>query len=308
MSNKTNQVKFFKFFLSLIFLSSFYVQGQGLLPVSLDQENNTSILKPIVIDFANCSCVNNQGDSIYCQQSEYFLSYFKKGATAQSGNDQFYRDQIPSIVQINDEPLTYIFNHGSGYWLMEVSNNKVHAHELWDNHSCRESIFGNIQSKEYNLNGFCNFFEITLSYETICGGGGAGNEDWKAKVFLFLENDKYHLWPFEVKHSSEGSNQCKGTLFEHSSNSESRKIQWSEDILSISKWNLQSSSEGYIDECTESEINSIHGTTLQNGPHSEKDSLIYNKYKVMEYHKSKSDSLGENLVYGLEFPNFVRLD
>ena len=201
------------------------------------KELNDSILKPKIIDFSKCSCVDSTSRLDYCIEI----------------SDLNSSDDVYSLCELLIKSL--------------ISFDKVDT-----------------------LDSTLAIFHHVLD-EGVMGATGSGYGYIYHKTVVFHSKDKYYLWDLPLESYNRGSNQNKGELFETSEESETRTIKLSNDTLYISKWYVHYKREGIVNDAWI----------------SEKDSA-FNRLKAKEYSESKNDTIGGDLIYKFEFPNFVRVN
>ena len=247
------------------------------------KELNDSILKPNIIDFSKCSCIDSTSNLNYCSEEKLLNLLYQ--------DSKDYLSPEPLSVKINDAPSIDVINSYSSFFISIELNDKPHMIQIWDSPVSCERMGALIKNYNGLLNSSLKVFKLSLSLGGTCGATGAGEYESDAIAYIIFSNNKYYIWSFEINYKGAGSNQGKGDLFETSEESGSRTIKLSNDTLYISKWYVHYKREGLVNDTRISEKNSA-----------------FNRVNAKEYSENKNDTIGGDLIYKFEFPNFVRVN
>lgn len=256
------------------------------------KELNDSVLKPKIIDFSKCLCLDSL--KVYSRDelntilpdkelecSRY--SYFDEGAIILI-DDLLNKLSISTITtEMSTKNGVYlIFNYDNKKIPVLISNYFSHC-------EVNEYYCENVNKVKLSENTI--IYEIAINI-SICRELSGTDRLFLKKLYLIISEGKYYLMTLEEGKSER--NWIWGIhtpAYQHSSKeSISRQINLSKDTLFISKWRSEKNRMFVVNDSL------IYKNDIKNGI-----KIDSTKYTI-------NDSIGEDSFYKFEFPNFVKVN
>ena len=235
--------------------------------------NTNSILKPIIIDFSKCSCVDSTSNVNYC------LNKLKdsQGKPALIRRDEKISDDLSllDIISVVLETDNIIATGPVVYF-----NNKSHFYPITSNifdESITNSSIQSVLDVKLHLNSLNN---DDIANEIIIKNTVYVKEQNLIKAIVIGIENKNYLWLFHLGHDSQSTHVNSDGFIESTINSETRKVNLSNNSLLISRYTSKHIKEGHYN----------------------------NKDDTKEYYKTIIDTMGVDGIFKYDYPNFIKVN